>query len=364
MVFVQLGAPVRLTVVDLAFMAACGTMLLAVALGPRSLNATLSELFLWVPSYLAGRAICKPRNGDHTFALAAVIGGLVSLPFIAYETITRDNVFFKFAVAGTELTKLWDHPALRPGGLLRSEGPFGHPLSMALIVASCAVFALALAVRARDRRRRLAWLLAAAGLTIGQYTSHERSGWFVLLGGAMLFALLGLARRGRVKHVLAVILVLIPFALLAYSVSQPSSAEQRVQRSASTADRVALWRHAFEPGALALVGLPETGSFNKFANAVHPGLLAIDSGFLEIADIYGVVAFIALFVVVLAVIRVAVVVRGTWAAVVPAVALVDLLAMTVIGFQTQLPMFIWLVVGAVSGVDLRRRSLRSELSSL
>jgi hypothetical protein len=32
-----------------------------------------------------------------------------------------------------------------------------------------------------------------------------------------------------------------------------------------------------------------------------------------------------------------------------------LIALTVVGFQTQVPIFVWLVIGAVSGVDLRRR---------
>jgi hypothetical protein len=27
----------------------------------------------------------------------------------------------------------------------------------------------------------------------------------------------------------------------------------------------------------------------------------------------------------------------------------------VVGFQTQMPIFIWLVIGGVAGVDLRRR---------
>ena len=356
-VLIRPGAPIRLNVVDLAFAAACGALLLAVLLGPRSLNATLSELFLWVPPYFAGRAICKRRDGPHTFALAVVVGGLIALPFIAYETITRDNVFFKFARANSELTKLWAHPALRPGGLLRSQGAFGHPLSMALIIGSCCVFAVALALRAKTRGRQFAWVLAATALAIGQYTSHERSGWLVLIGGLLLFAVAAVSRHGRARHIFAIVMVAVPLALVAASLSEPSSTEQRAQRSESTSDRVALWRHALEPGALGLVGSRESGSFNHFANAVQPGLLSIDSGYLQVADIYGTIALFALFAVVVAVGRVAFVLRGTWTAVFPAVALADLIALAVIGFQTQVPIFIWLVVGAVSGVDARRRLL-------
>jgi hypothetical protein len=362
-IFVRVGAPIKLTMIDLAFTATCVAMMLAVLLGPRSLLATLSELFLWVPPFIAGRAVCRCRNGPWVFALAVATTGLISLPFIAYETITRDNIFFKFAKANTELTKLWAHPAFRPGGLLRSEGAFGHPLSMALIVGSCSIFALALAFRASDRRRQGAWLLAAVGLVIGQYTSHERSGWFVVVGGLLLFAGLAASNRWRTRHALTVLVVVAPLALLAVSASHTSTGAQSVQREESNADRIHLWEHAFEPGALALVGLPETASFNHFANGVRPGQVAIDSGYLEIGDVYGVIAMVALFVIVIAVVRVAFAVRGTWAVVVPAVALVDLIALAVIGFQTQVPIFVWLLVGAASGVDLRRRSGMNRASS-
>jgi hypothetical protein len=361
-VLFRAGVRLRFTVVDFAFAATCAAMVLAALFGPHSLFATLSELFLWVPSYLAGRAICRRRNGAETFALAAAIAGLIALPFIAYETITLKNVFFSLARPGTALTKLWAHPAFRPGGLLRSQGAFGHPLSMALIVGSCAVFALALGVRASGRRRQIAWLLAAICLAIGQYTSHERSGWTVLIGGLLIFAATAIPRGARIRHALVVAMVILPLSLVAVSASEPANSAAVSARAGSTADRVDLWRHAFEPGVLGLVGLPETASFNHFANAVRPGQVAIDSGYLQIGDVFGIIAFAALFTVVVAVVRVAVAVRGTWAAVVPAVALANLVALTVIGFQTQLPVFIWLVVGAVSGVDLRRRSLAGESS--
>jgi hypothetical protein len=358
------GGALRWTVIDVAFMATCGMMVLAAWLGPHSLFATGSELFLWIPAYLAGRAICRRYNGVETFALAAVIGGLLALPFIAYETISRHNVFFGLARAGSALTRLWAHPAYRPGGLLRSEGAFGHPLTMAVIVGSCAVFALALGVRAKGHIRRIAWLCAAVALAIGQYTSHERSGWTVIIGGLLIFAACAIPRGARLKNALLVAVVAIPLCLVAVSASEPANGAAAVARTGSTADRLALWRHALEPGALTLVGWPETVNFNHFANAVHPGQVAIDSGYLQIGDVFGVIALIALFTVVAAVARVAIAARGTWAAVIPAVALADLLALAVIGFQTQLPIFIWLVVGGASGVDLRRRSRRKSPTEL
>jgi hypothetical protein len=354
--FVRVGAAWRFTFVDVAFATTCGAMLLAAALGPHSLLATLSELFLWIPAYVAGRAICRRHEGARTFAIGAAAAGLIALPFIAYETITEHNLFFSLARPGTELTSLWARPAFRPGGLLRSQGAFGHPLSMAFIVGSCSVFALALAVRSSSRGRRLAWLLAATGLAIGQYTSHERSGWIVIIAGTLIFAVTVLPGQTRLRHVVSVVVVIAILSIVAISASNPGNRESDVLRSGSTADRVALWRHAFEPGALGLVGLPETVTSNEFANAVRPGQVAIDSGFLQVGDVFGVLAFVGLFTVVAAVIRIAVAVRGTWAAIVPAVALADLIALTVIGFQTQVPIFAWLVVGAASGVDLRRRT--------
>jgi hypothetical protein len=362
-VLFRTGVRLRFTVVDLAFAATCGAMVLAALLGPHSLFTTLSELSLWVFPYLGGRAICKRRDGAHTFVLAAAIAGLVALPFIIYETITRKNIFFSLAIPGTELTKLWARPAFRPGGLLRSQGAFGHPLSMALIVASCTVFALALALRAGSSRRQIAWLLTAVGLVFALYTSHERSGWFVLIGGVLLLAVAATPRATRIRYAFAIAIIAVPLAFLAVAATHPANGEASAARAESTADRVHLWEHAFEPGVLGLVGLPETNTFNHFVNAIRPGGGAIDSGFLQVADIFGVIAFIALFTVVAAVVRVMVAVRGTWVAVIPVVALVDLLALTVIGFQTQVPIFIWLVVGAVSGIDLRRRSHGNQLSA-
>jgi hypothetical protein len=358
--FFRVGVQLRFTAVDLTFAATCGAMVLAALLGPHGLLPTLSELFLWVPPYLAGRAICKRRDGAHTFVLAAALAGLISLPFLAYETITRHNPFFALARANTELTKLWAHPAFRTGGLLRSQGAFGHPLSMTVIVGSCAVFALALVLRTHDRRRQAAWLLVAIGLALGQYTSHERSGWIVLIGGLLVFAATAIPRETRIRHAFTVAMVSVPLALLAVSASHPSNGEESVQRAESSAERIALWRHALEPGVLAPLGLPETNTENHFTDAIRPGSTAIDSGYLQVGDVFGFIALIALFTVVATVVRVAVALRGNWAAVVPAVALANLIALTVIGFQTQVPIFVWLVIGAVSGVDLRRRFQGSE----
>jgi hypothetical protein len=361
-VLFRAGVRLRLTPVDFAFAATCLAMVLAALLGPHSLNTTISELFLWVPPYLAGRAICKRRDGPFVFALAAAVAGLVAMPFIVYETLSRKNIFFSLARPGTELTRLWAHPTFRPGGLLRSQGAFGHPLSMALIVASCAVFALALALRASSRRRQGTWLLAAAGLVYGLYTSHERSGWFVLIGGVLVLAVIATPRATRIRYVFAIAMIAVPLVVLALAATHPENGEASIARTESTAYRVHLWEHAFEPGVLGIVGLPETRTFNHFVNAIRPGATSIDSGFLQVADVFGIVAFIALFTVVAAVVRVAVAARGTWAAVIPAVALADLGVLTVIGFQTQVPIFVWLVVGAASGVYLRHRSLGSHPS--
>jgi hypothetical protein len=349
----KISGRVQVTMIDLAFTATCAIMVVAAWLGPHSLRATESELFLWIPPYIAGRAVCKRRNGPETFALAAAVAGLVALPFIVYETLSRHNLFFSLAWPNTQLTSLWAHAALRPGGLLRSQGAFGHPLSMALIIGSCAIFALALAVRSNSRVPRICWMLAAVALAVGQYTSHERSGWTVLIGGLLIFALAGIPRGKRTKQILLIALIVVPLSLLAVSASEPANDAGALERAGSTADRVDLWRHAFEPGALALVGLPETVNFNHFANAIRPGLVSIDSGFLQIGDVFGVIALIALFTVVAAVAGAAITARGTWAAVIPAVALADFAALTVIGFQTQLPVFIWLMVGGSSGVALR-----------
>ncbi len=356
LVFARERVQRKITVVDAAFTAICSAMVLAALIGTPGLRATLSNLFLWIPPYLVGRAICRREQGPKVFALAAAVGGLVALPFIAYETITGSNPFFGLAYPGSILTKMWAHPALR-AGFVRSQGAFGHPLSMAIVMGSCAVFAVGLALRTRVRARRVGWLFAALGLAVGQNASDERSGWIVLIGGLLMFAATAIPRETRVRHGFTVAMVCVPLALVAVSATQASTLEAASDRAGSNADRLDLWRHALEPGAFAVFGLPETETFNYFVNAVKPGQTAIDSAYLQIGDVYGLIAFLAFLTVVAAVVRVAVAVRGTWAALIPAVAFANLIALTVVGFQTQIPIFAWLTIGAASGVDIRRRSM-------
>lgn len=361
LLLVQRGRP-ELTVIDLAFVATSGAIMVAAWLGPARLGDTLSTLFLWIPPFLAGRAICRRPDGPRMFTVGAAVAGLISVPLIAYEAVTGNNPFFRFAIGGTELSTLWAQPSYRPGTtLLRTEAAFGHPLTMALIVASCSVFAVALAVHSTSRKARVGWLLAAASMALAQYTSDERTGWIVLIVGVLVFAATAAPRRARSRHGLALALICAPLLVLGVSVAEASNSQTQ---NYSAEYRTALYAHALQPGAFTLLGLPETTSYNIFVtdsdvatNVANAGDTSIDSGYLQIGDIFGLLALLPLLCVIPAVIWVAVATRGTWVAVIPAVAVANLVGLTVIGFQTQVPIFAWLVIGAASGVALRSRSV-------
>jgi hypothetical protein len=362
-VLVRVGVPFRPTGLDLVFAVLCGAMLLSALIGPATVPSVGSELFLWIPPYIAGRAIVLRQDGPQTLVLAAAIMGLVAVPFIVQETVTGHNYFFGLANSSSAGTELWAHPAFRGGGrsitgVLRSQGAFGHPLSMAMLIGSTAVFAIALAVRSTVLRNRILWLGAAVGLVAAQSTAFERSGWVVFAGGTLLFAASAIPSSPRVRYAFAGALLCLPLALLAISLAgTPGGTAQAQgdlagQRIESANVRLDLYKHALRPGGLKLVGI---GSHEAdFANSVTLGRTSIDAAYLQIGIQNGWIALIPLLAVVLGVVRVAIRARGTWAAVIPAVALANLVALSVVGFQTQQPIFIWLLIGATSGVALRQ----------
>src|SRR5262249_9725582 len=99
-----------------------------------------------------------------------------------------------------------------------------------------------------------------------------------------------------------------------------------------------------------LVGMGDDSG--EFANAANRGNTSIDSTYLQVAARQGIIALIPLLFVLAMVIKTLIDVRGTWSAVIPAVTFVNMLGMFVVGLQTQHPIFIWLLIGATSGVGL------------
>jgi len=353
--------PVRFTAIDATFALTCIAVFVAAVFGPTHVLVTVATLLLWIPPYLVGRRVCIDRPGLRTFALGAVLAGCASLPFIAYETVTKHNVFFKLAIPGTTATKLWAKSAYRPGtGFFRTEAGFGHPLSMALIVSGCALLAFALALSAETRKWRFRWLGLGVVLVIAQYTSGERTGWVILVAAVVAFAASAFTRSTPIKYrllLLAGTLVLVVAAFAAINDSGVTGAEAQ-----SSHYRAALYAHALQPGVLKLLGLPESPNSNYnifvsgisnvgFTSAVN-GNQSIDSAYLQIGDQYGLIALFPMLAVLVAVVIAVVRCRGTPIAAVPATAFGVLLGLGTIGFQTQVPVFAWLVVGAASGAQL------------
>lgn len=362
----QAGAIGKLTAIDLAFAATCGATILAALVGPPHVPSTLAGLLLWVPPYAAGRCMAARAEGERQFAVAVVVGACATVPFIAYETATQHNLFLSLAIPGTKETQLWARLAFRPGThILRAEGPFGHPLSMSLIVSGSCLLAIVLAATARTRRTRLSWTVAAVALIGAQYTSGERTGWLMLVVGLLTLALTAVTKGTPLRYRVLLGIAAVGVAYLGFSAI--NDAGVTTDLSNSTTYRTALYAHAFQPGVLKPFGLPEniggTG-FDLFVSGIQiPGVpqgdVSIDSAYLQVADSYGIFAVLALLAVLVTVVVAVVRCRGSSLVALPVVALVNMLALFTIGFQTQVPMFVWLTVGAASGALARRRGLQA-----
>lgn len=360
-VLVRHRIPAKLTAIDWLFVATCSAMVLAALVGPPRIFSTLSMLFLWVPAYVVGRAIVVREFGSQTFVLAVAAMGVVTVPFIALEWATGENPFLSLATGRSEFTALWGREDVRLGGHPRTEGAFGHPLSMALVVSSAAVFCVAMAVKTRGIRR-VSWCALTACLAVAQATTDERSGWVVLAVGLCLFAATAIPPRKRLRHGFTIITLGVPIALGVYQFvgkSADYSGSTAAARADSTKYRQELYAHAFDPGAIPPFGNVVTRTSNPFADAVRPGFNSVDSAYLQFGSEYGLIALLGFLGIVGATVVVAFRARGTWQAVIPAVVIADFVGLLVIGFQTQMTVFVWLMVGATSGVVGARSAVSS-----
>jgi hypothetical protein len=119
-------------------------------------------------------------------------------------------------------------------------------------------------------------------------------------------------------------------------------------------------------------GLPENlngNGFNIFVSGAETGAqssvsTSIDSGYLQVGDNYGLVALFPLLAVPFAAAWAAAKCRRSWLAIFPVAAFAVLIGLFTIGFQTQVPMFVWLLAGAASGAQrTRARTLTGGLAS-
>lgn len=355
------GPRTAVSVVDVAFVATCAAIVYGAIFGPPRLVGNFVNVGIWAAAYAAGRAICVRRDGPRWIAGGVVLVGLISLPFIVIERLTGVNYFLRLAVSGSTNTVLWAHQERRGDSLIRVEAAFGHPLSMAMIIGSAAVFAVALALPSQSWSRRTCLLGVGAVLALAQSTTNERSGWLVVGGGLLLTLLLAIPRATRSRYAFATGVVAVPaiLVILALNISTPSTTTDTsaaAARASSTAYRQALFKHAFDPGALPALGRGDDA--DQFALEVLPGksLGSIDSAYLQIGAVNGLVALLPLVAIFAAVVITALRARGTFAAAVPAVTIANMIALIVVGFQTQQIVMVWLLVGASAGVGSALRS--------
>src|SRR5207245_2668550 len=124
------------------------------------------------------------------------IAAAAVMPFAITEAITGHNPFFGLASDSAAATR-WAHHDNRPTGGIRVEAAFGHPIVLAMFLATAALVGTALAMGAESRRQRF-WLLAGSGVSVvGIALTQSRTGWLVLAAGLLLLGIQQLALEGR-----------------------------------------------------------------------------------------------------------------------------------------------------------------------
>lgn len=314
------------------------------------------QWFIWLAPLLATRLITSELDdGPELVARLLVGAALVLVPFVAFEAYLGVNPFSVVfppppdSVFGADLGRL---------GGTRVQASFGHPLALAMGLASAAVLAAALSLDADSRAARRGWSGAALVLTLAQSLTLARTGWLILaVGGVVLFA----TRPRRFLN---------PGALTALAVLALAFASLGVFGSA----RALLLDPAGEAGGEAaasadyrdqLISYALTGDviepFGRERPLVGPGAnRSLDNEFVVQASRWGWVS--ASMLAVIGLIAAATTIRLRRLAAVrvalPALAFANLAALTVVALLTQQQLLVWILVAAAAGtaaIDRRER---------
>jgi hypothetical protein len=342
---VAMRVALRLTVIDVAAVGFLLCMLVPVVVGVRSPAEYGRQVLIWGGPYLAIR-LATAHLRRRGVAPYLVIAALTVVPAVLFEWIAHRHLYSSRLVLPGE-------PASDAGlerlGVDRVVVSFGHPIPLAMFLATAAVLAVGLALAARGGAR-LAWLGVAAALALTQALALSRLGWVVLAGGLLLMAVQHprlLVRPGIVASALAVVLAVTvsdalgPTRTLLFGGGSGSDAAL----SAKSADyRRALIAEALQPGTLRVVG-------NKEPIVGPRGNRSIDNAYIRVADRWGLIGLAGLSAVVLAVLLGAVRRRrdalGTC---VYAATIANLVGLAGVAFATQQQIYVWMLLGASSAL--------------
>lgn len=348
---VERGRLFRPNAIDLAVSSFVLLMCISSLLSPRGTRGELLHvMFLWAGPYLGSRLLL-PDVKRPAWVIAASFGLATSIlaPIALFEYLGGTNLFHSLNFNSTEF-QVWAEQSGR-FGQTRAEASFGHPIALSMFAATSAVLSLAMALTAEEGRERALWYLSAALAVFVQVMTVSRTGWLILVIGAMLVAMLFVHGRNRQRLITLVLgagVALLLVSALAPSAldSVPGFEKSESAVASSSQYREALLDRALEPGVL--------GAWGNAQNEVTPYVnfgTATDNAYIILADTWGLIPTAALFLVGLMMLWTI----ARWygndpegGLVVPTVAFGNLVAIFFVAFITQQQVFIWLLIGAAA----------------
>jgi hypothetical protein len=237
-----------------------------------------------------------------------------------------------------------------------------------MVLASSALFSVAMGVSSRERKHRRIWY-AVAALSLGtQALALSRTGWLMIAIGVIVLAMATV--QGSTRRRLVVLLVIATSVVLLTALLIPKEVQvlpgvggaSEYTFTTSGQYREALLARALEPGVLHLWG--------NSVNMVTPFVTldtATDNAYIILADRWGLIPTAALILIALTLLL-AVIRTYSYKAealtILPIVAFTGLVALFFVAFITQQQVMIWLLVGAAGAavekaVAARPRRLES-----
>lgn len=333
-------APVRLGVVDWALTALGGVTLLTTLMNIVSLTHGYAML-QWLTLYAFGRVACA-RYGVRRVATVFVIAAAVAAVGILFEAATGINVWLRFARMPNGVYAAWSSVQSR-GGVVRTEGAFGHSIAAGGSLAVAVVLAL-------DARLSVGRRFALVGLLmVATLTTVSRLGMATAAAGlavAAVAARFEMTRRARV-----VILALLAVGGVVYLLTLTSVfAESGSEAANSAAYRT--WLLELIPTTQPL-GPAESYARTTDGRGTFGAFRSIDSAVLLFALTYGWAPAVLVISLGLASVLWAVSFRSGVAGIALACQVV---ALTSVALITQYALVFWLVAGMAVTECLRGRA--------
>jgi hypothetical protein len=365
------GYLLRWNYVDFAAVTFFALMVVSLSFSPRAeMHELIHEMFFWVGPYFAARVLLADiASPAKVVAISFAIVTVVLAPIAIVEAFGSSNPFFNLNLNSTEFD-LWARQIDRFGAT-RAVTSWGHPISFSIFLASSALLSFAMGIASKYARARVTWYVVAL-LAIGMMSlTLSRTGWLMLAVGVVLLAITstGNARArlflliGLMLGVILVMAIVVPDQL---GVLPGFSHTHESHYETSGLYRQALLHRALEPGVLHLWG----NTYNQVTPTVGYDK-ATDNSYILLADSWGLIPTFALFAVGGSLL-VATARSLGWSgdepiAILPIVAATTLVGIFFVALITQLPVLIWMLIGAGGaaaeriGAERRQRAAAGQL---